>query len=164
MTMLFDLEGNPLTPEEYAQRREAALAEGGMMLGLDPIADKVRLTVGEETYARMEAEAQAQGMSIEKYLEKTAHDMVRQADEGRFDPGFHLTISRRSTGITIHDQEVLERLKSLARVNKMTLDDYLNKLLLRITAEICGKDRLKDMPQANWMCRTYEGEVRKGVV
>jgi hypothetical protein len=59
---------------------------------------------------------------------------------------------------------VLDRLKSVARASNMTLDDYLNKLLLRITADICGKERLKGRDQMQWMCRTPEGEVRKGIV
>lgn len=63
-------------------------------------------------------------------------------DAAVFDPGFTLMISKKYGGITIHDDEVLGRLKSVSRANNMTLDDYLNKLLLGITADICGKERM----------------------
>ena len=109
-------------------------------------------------------------MTVDDHIKKFALDAVQDVgmealdEEIAFDPGFQLVISKTCTGITIHDDTVLNRLKALARAKNITLDDYLNKLLFRIQADICGKERMKTMDESRWASRTPEGMHRRGII
>lgn len=72
-----DLKGKPLSQEEYERRSNEVLSNGGVMFDIHGA--QATLSLSEEAYQKVKADADRQGKTVEELIQTTWQAQVEQA-------------------------------------------------------------------------------------